>query len=158
MSGILTKVTSALSGDLVFLATLFVLIFIATMYFGKNRMVSLILSFYPAAFLYNIFPFTDRLIFMEGDIGLFLNKLIIFLVFYVSANVVISKYLTSYSEYSTTTRKIGFSLSILILILIFSYFVASFDALHNFSDTIDELFSGGDKIFWWSLAPLLILM
>jgi len=158
MSSLISKITGALSSDLVFLATLFVLIYICVIYFSRTRIISLIISFYPASLLYKLFPYTDKLLLMEGNIGIFLNKLIIFLVFYIITNIALSRFFHSYTDYSTTPRKLGLSLAILVLILLFSYTIANFDVLHNFSDKIDALFAVGDRVFWWAIVPLVIML
>jgi hypothetical protein len=157
MSGIISKVTSALSGDVLFLVALFVIIFLCAMYFGKNRMASLVLAFYPATLLYKSFPFINKLTVLSGDTGILINKIVIFLVFFVLISIVIRKYLASYDESSGVFSKIGLTLAILIIILVFSYNIVSFDTFHNFSAQIDTLFKNNNLIFWWNLTPLVIL-
>jgi len=90
MSAILNKVTSALSGDLVFLFVVFVVLFICALYFGKNRMASVILTFYPATLLYNNFPFINKFILLDGDRGVIINKWL-FLLFYLSVLYILVK-------------------------------------------------------------------
>jgi hypothetical protein len=157
MQSILSKATSALSGDVLFLVALFVVVFVCVMYFGKNRMASLVLAFYPATLLYKSFPFLNKLIVLSGDTGILVNKIVIFIVFFVLISIVIRKYLASYDESSGVFSKIGLSLAIIIIILVFSYNIVSFDTFHNFSAQIDTLFKNNDLVFWWNLAPLVIL-
>ena len=158
MSAILTKITSALSGDLAFRVVVFVLLFICAMYFGKNQMVSIVLSFYPATLLYNSFPFINKFIVLSGDRGVILNKVGIFLIFFVMTNFAIRKYISSYNESSSALKNGGLAFAVLILLLLFSYTTVSLDTVHNFSSSIDVLFAGGDRVFWWNLAPLAILI
>ena len=157
MSVILTKITSALSGDLVFLLVVFVVLFICALYFGKNRMASVILAFYPATLLYNNFSFINKFIFLSGDRGIVINKIIIFLIFFTLISVAINKYVTMYNESSSTFGKGGLAFAVLVLILLFSYTTISLDVFHNFSPSIDALFSGTDTIFWWNLLPFFVL-
>ena len=157
MSEILTKITSALSGDIVFLLATFIVIFLCVMYLGKNKMVPLVLAFYPATFLYKSFPFVDKFIVLSGEKSIVLNKIGIFLVFFIFIYFVIKKYIAQYDELSSVFRKGMLTLAILVIILLFSYITVNFDILHNFSDSIDTLFNGGDRVFWWSLAPLVLL-
>ncbi|MCX6701974.1 MAG: hypothetical protein NTX96_02140 [Candidatus Zambryskibacteria bacterium] len=157
MSAILTKITSALSGDIVFLLVTFVVIFLCAMYFGRNRIVSLILAFYPATLLYNSFPFINKFIVLSGDRAVVINKIGIFLVFFILVNLAINKYVALYDESSSTFRKGGLAFAVLILFLLFSYTIVNFDVFHNFSSSIDVLFQGETRIFWWSLTPLIIL-
>ncbi|MFA5888817.1 MAG: hypothetical protein WCW47_00475 [Candidatus Paceibacterota bacterium] len=158
MSVILTKITSALSGDLVFLVVVFAVLFICAMYFGKNQMVSIVLSFYPATLLYNSFPFINKFIVLTGEKLVILNKVGIFLIFFVIANFAIRKYISSYNESSSILKNGGLAFAVLVLLLLFSYSTVSLDIFHNFSGSIDVLFVSADRVFWWNLAPLAILI
>jgi hypothetical protein len=157
MSGITTKITGALSGDLVFIFVVFVIAFVCVMYFGKSRMVSFILAFYPATLLYNNFPFLNKFLLASGEVGLVVNKIVIFLTLFLFVNLAINKYVALYDVSSSTFRNGGLAIAILVLIILFSYSVINFDLLHNFSGAIDQLFQGTGRIFGWSLVPLLIL-
>jgi hypothetical protein len=157
MASLWTKITSTFSGDIAFLIALLVVIFLCAMYFGKNRIASIILTFYPAVFLYKIFPYTNKFIYLSGDRGVAINKIAIFLVFFIVINFVVRKYIDLFAESGNMFHKAGLSVAVLILILLFSYNVVSLDTLHNFSNSIDVLFNS-NLIFWWSLAPLAILM
>lgn len=157
MSSILSKITSTLSGDVAFLITMFVVLFLLALYFGKNRFASLVLAFYPAIFLYNSLPFLSKLIVLSGDRGITINKVGIFLVLFVLVNLAIRKYVFLYDESSSAVSKGALALAVLILILIFSYTTVSLDTFHNFSGQIDSLFAGTTLIFWWGIAPLVIL-
>ena len=157
MSEITTKFTSVLSGDIVFIFVVFIIAFICAMYFGKNRIVSIILAFYPTTLLYNNFPFLNKFLLFNGDKGLVINKILLFLVLFLLVNIAINKYVALYDVSSSTFRNGGLALAILLLIILFSYSVVNFDLFHDFSNSIDTLFTGPDRVFWWSLAPLLIL-
>lgn len=154
-----TKILALLSSDVVFLGVLLVIFFAFTMYFGRGRIISLILSFYPATLLYKSFPFMDKLA-MDGDMAVTYGKIGIFLIFLIPINIVIGKYVFSESFYTGGEhifRNIGLSLTLVILIILFSYNTVNFDALHNFSPAIDAIFSGADRTFWWNIAPIILL-
>lgn len=158
MSGLLTKITSSLSGDVLFLIVAFVVIFLAVVYFSKSRMISLILAFYPATFLYNQIPFFDKLIVLSGNTGALLNKLGIFLVLFVIISIVINKHTSSYDDSSGFMGKLGLTVCILVLFMVFSYTTVDLNLFHNFSGSIDTLFMGLGRVFGWSLLPFVILM
>lgn len=157
MAGIISKITSALSSDIVFLLVLFGLVFLCSMYFGKNKIVSVILAFYPAAFLYNNFPYTEKFIFLDGDSGLVISKILIFLAFLFIVYIAVARYVSLYDESSGNLMKAGLSASVVVLTLLFSYTIVNFDVLHNFSPLIDSLFTGTGRVFGWGLVPFVLL-
>lgn len=158
MSAIWLKITSALSGDIAFLAVLFVIIFLCIMYFGRNRMISLVLAFYPAVFLYKSFPYLNKLIFLSGDVGITMNKIIVFVIIFSFVNFVVRKYIDLFSESGSLFQKGASALAVLIIFPLFSYNVISLDLLHNFSSSIDALFNNGNLTFWWNLIPISLLL
>lgn len=158
MLAIWVKIISALSGDIAFFVALFIVIFLCAMYFGKNRMASLILAFYPATMLYKSFPYLNKLIFLSGDREIVINKIVIFLVLFGFVNFIVRKYIDLFGESGGIFKKVGLSVAILIVILLFSYNVISLNVFHVFSSSIDTLFTNTNLIFWENLAPLVILM
>ena len=149
-----------ISSDAVFFVTVFVLLFMYTMYFGRGKMVSLILAFYPATFFYNTFPFLDKVIVLYGPQLIVLNKLAIFLFFLVPLAIIIDRFIFSTSEYTGSShilRMIGLALAGVVMIIIFSYTTVNFDSLHDFGGGIDALFAGGNSFFYWNLVPIVLL-
>ncbi len=149
-----------ISNDAFFFIAVLAILFVYTMYFGRGRMVSLILAFYPATLLYKSFPFIDKLTFLHGSQLVVLNQIAIFLLFLVPLAVIIDRFIFSTSEYTGSShilRTLGLSLAGVIIIVIFSYSTVSFDSLHDFGGGIDSLFSSTAKIFYWNLAPAVLL-
>lgn len=154
------KAAPSLTTDLIMLAVLFVLFALYTLYFGKNRIVAFILAFYPAAFFYEHFPFAAKLMVLSGPNLVVLNKVLIFLVFLVPLNIIISRYIFAESGYDGSShylRTAGFALAAVVLVLLFTYSIVSLDVFYNFSATIDKLFATGN-MFWWSIAPLGLML
>ena len=148
------------SGDAIFLVTLFVLFLIFALYFGRGRLISIILSFYPTTLLYNTFPFINKVIILSGDKMITLNRLVVFLVFLIPISITLERYIFSESEYNGSYNFFslaGLSLATVVLVVLFSYTTLNFDLFHNFSPQIDSLFSGIDRIFYWNLVPLALL-
>ncbi len=153
------KLTSFFTGDILFLAILFVIFFVYAIYLGRSRMISLILSFYPATLLYKTFPFIDKITASTGN-TLLLVKFGIFLVFLIPINLIIGRYMFSeliHVRSSNIIQTIGLSIVMVIMIIMFSYNTINFDSLHNFSPMMDAIFAGSDRVFWWNLAPIVLL-
>ena len=101
----------------------------------------------------------ENLLLLKGEPLLLLNKVLIFLLFLVPLTILIGRYVFQDSGYGSAhyLRCAGYALSMIILILLFSYSIVSLDSVHNFSPMISNLFTGADRIFWWHLAPLALL-
>lgn len=145
--------------DIFILVILFLFFFCYALYFGKNTIIATILAFYPAQYFYQNFPFMNSLLVLKGDSLLLLNKVLIFILFLVPLTILIGRYVFQDSGYGSAhyLRCAGYTISMIILILLFSYSVVSLDSIHNFSPMISNLFTGADRIFWWHLAPLALL-
>ncbi|MSU45036.1 MAG: hypothetical protein EXS47_00165 [Candidatus Zambryskibacteria bacterium] len=159
-TSIVSKISQFLTGDIIFLLALFAVLFVLTMYLGKGRLVSVILAFYAATILYKSFPYMEKLLVATGEKPLLFNKLGVFLVFLVLIYLAINKFISHYAEYGPgegALRTGGFVLAMLIVLIVFSYTTISLDPLHNFGSQIDAIFGTEARLFWWSLAPLVLL-
>lgn len=150
-----------LTSDIFILLALLVIFMVIGLYSGKNRIISFILAFYPTVFIYKNLPFIDKLLFLKGDNMIILNKVLIFIIILIVISVIIVRHTFSSSGYgglnSITTLAVP-SIGATILILVFSYSVVDLSILHTFSPIIADLFSSTSKIFWWTIAPLLLLI
>lgn len=154
------KTSSALTTDIFVLLTLFLIFFLYGWYFGKARIISFLLAFYPAVFFYKMFPFEKEFIVLHGDKLVVFNYVLIFLLFLIPLSIMIGRYIFSDSGFGGSTHYVrigGFSLAAVILVLIFSYSIINLDIFYNFSPTIDAFFSPDIKLFWWNLAPIALL-
>lgn len=151
------NIGSIFTRDTVVLLGVFVLFFAFALYFGKNRIISLLLSFYPAAFLYERFPYLAKLLVLQGPQLAVLNKLIIFLIFLIPIDIIINKFIFSDSGYGSTRllRIAGFAIAGVILMLVFTYSVVDLSIFYSFSIAIHHTIS--TYIFWWTLAPLILM-
>lgn len=160
---VITKLFSSggsyFSSDLVVLLTIFIICFSYALYFGKHRAISLILAFYPAQYFFEHFPFINNLLVLKGDIPLLLNHVLIFFLFLIPLDIVIGKFVFQDSGYGTSHyfRIAGYAVAMLILVLLFSYSVVDLNTIHHFSPSIDALFNAPDRIFFWHIAPLIVL-
>lgn len=154
-STFLKQIGSFLSGDILFFVVTFILFFVFTLYAGRGRMISFILAFYPASILYKSLPFLDELIFFHTNGLPTINKMVIFLILLVPISIIINRYVFSESEYSGSSHMIrtaGLALVATVLLVIFSYTVVNFDILHNFSYSVDVLFTPESRIFYWNFG------
>lgn len=154
------KTSGSFTTDFVILVVIFLIFFFYGMFFDKRRLISLILAFYPARFLYEHFPFMSRTIVLHGSQLIVLNKTFIFLIFLILIDIIISRYIFSESVASSMQylRLGGFSIALTILFLIFYYTVLDISIFYNFSSSIDALFATTPYLFWWNLAPLALLL
>ena len=153
------KTSGPFTLDLIILFVVFVIFFILTSYFGRQIMIAIILAFYPTNLLYKTFPFIDRLIVLHGDMLVKINKIVIFFIFFLPLTIIISRYISESSHIGAThlLRTVGFSIAGVIIVLLFSYGTVNLDTFHHFSPTIEAIFAGSNKMFWWNIAPLAIL-
>ncbi len=159
MSG-LSTLTGWLGSDIVFIASLFFIFLVFAMYFGRGRICSLILAYYPSVILFNSFPFTNKLTSLGSGEGMVaLNQAAVFLIFFIPLNFIIhrSLFCDTGSEGKSFGKSVGLAFGALVLFVVFAYNVVNLDAFHNFSGTLDKLFSVDDYLFWWELAPLAIM-
>ncbi len=155
MSSILSQVQAFLASDPIFFVVVFVIFGAATLYFGRGWMVSFILSFFPASILYTAFPFLEKLLVLKGDNLLPLNKLVIFLLFLVPICIIVKKFIYAESIDSGSMHFLRtgiFALIGLVLVVMLSYSTVNYDAYHNFSPTIDTLFTPVTRIFYWNIG------
>lgn len=145
--------------DVIALLIIFAVCFGYALYFGKNRAISLSISFFVAEYFFGHFPFMKSLLVLTGEIPLLLNNIGIFLLFLIPVDIVINKFIFQDSGYGTAhyLRIGGYAVLLTILVLIFSYSVVSLDLIHNFSGSIDNLFNAPDRLFFWHLAPFILL-
>ena len=147
------------TSDIFIIVALFIFFFAYGLYFGKSIIISTILAFYPAQYFYQNFPFINSMLVMKGDLPLLLNKIFIFILFFVPLVILLSRYVFHESGFGGVSylRVAGYSLCMVIIVLLFSYSVASIDPVHRFSALVNVLFSSPGRIFLWHLVPLALL-
>ncbi len=148
------------SSDAIFLTSAFIIFFAFTLYFGRGKMISLVLAYYPAILLYSSFPFAGKLMLLHGSKIEVYNRLAIFLLFLIPLSLIINKYIYSDAVFSGALnlfKNLAVSLILVALLLVLSHNIPNFDILHNFSAQIDQLFANSTYIFYWNLAPFIAL-
>ena len=148
------------SSDAIIIAGIAILFTAYAMFFGKGKIVSLILGFYPSVYLFKNVPYVKKLVSTTPiTISDALTQLVLFLILFIPISFVISKYI--YAEFSFSRVKKVVSSTIFggaatVLTLVFLYHVVNIQKIYNFSTGIDSLFIG-NHLFWWLLAPFAII-
>jgi len=129
-------------------------------FFGKGKLLALILSFYPASFLFNAIPYFKKILnsapisISEASI-----QVIIFLALFIPINFVFNQFVHGEFSFSRIRKVVEagiLGLAATSLVVVFSYHVINLQKIYNFSAGIDSLFLGG-YIFWWLLAPFVVI-
>lgn len=160
-------ITHSVSTDVLALAIAFIAFFAYSIYFGRNRTVALVFSYYPAVLLYQNFPFLSKLMLAgNGNIAVTLNKVVIFLIFFVPLNIIISRFIFIESIHLGKPnmlhnmhifRNIGLSVVCVTIAILFSYTIIDINAIHNFGGGIDVLFATPVRVWAMNLLPLVLL-
>lgn len=150
----------SLSSDIVVIAALTAVFASVGLFFGKDRLVALILTFYPAGLIFTHFPYFSK--YTQPKIYAFQNSLIalgIFLIIFIVVYFIIRNFVSSDFSFSSIKKVVEagvLGLAASSLAILFSYNVVNLSKLYNFSSGIDRLFDGS-ALFWWLLAPFVIL-
>lgn len=133
-----------------------------TFYFGKDKIISLILSFYLASFIYENFYFINKLIIYKSTpTFLFFNHLTIFLIFFFIICLFLNKIILidhSYSKIKKIIHSILLGGSFTGLVLLGSYHIISIEKIYNFSPTIDKVFYGANEFTIWLIVPFVVFL
>lgn len=128
-----------------------------TFFFGKSRGVTAILSLFGAIPLFQAFPFTTKLTVATGALPQALNVVGIFLVFVIFLYFLLDRYVVGDFVEGNFFKSVLMGIAFTAVILALVYFVLPFDAIYNFQPNIDQWFSGNFTLFWWLIAPLIII-
>ncbi len=125
---------------------------------GKDVLLVLLFSLYPALLITSYFPFYDALVIGGGDISVAFEKLVVFVFSAVVVIVIMRGYINSGYQGSSFWRTVEvFVLSVMSVGLFISalYHVVHIEELYNFSFVFDTLFAPAGAFFVWLILPLL---
>lgn len=128
-----------------------------TFFTSKSKAVSVILALVSAILLFQTFPFVTNLTVLTGAVPQALNVVGIFLLFTVGMYFLFNRYVVGDFFNAKFLKSALFGLGITALLLAIVHFVLPFDAIYNFSPKVDAWFGGNFGLFWWVLAPLLLV-
>jgi hypothetical protein len=151
----ITKSILSFSSDAVVIFAVIAIFTAYGIFFGKGKILSLLLAFYPATLVLRAIPqFNNPLGSPDTytQLGLFL---IVFIVlFYIFNHFIQGQF--SFSHVRKTLEASVFGLTAASLTIYFTYHVVNLQKIYNFSPSIDNLFMGNTS-FWWLLAPFVII-
>jgi hypothetical protein len=161
------SITRSVSSDVLILGVAFVVFFLYSIYFGRNKTVALVFAYYPAVLLYKTFPFLSKLMLVGNNPTLLaLNQVVLFLIFFLPLNIIISRFIFIESIHAGKPsmlhnvhifRNVGLSFVCLTVVVLFSYTVVDLSPLHTFSSAIHMLFATPGRVWGMNLLPLALL-
>jgi len=150
-----------LSIDTIILLIIFFIFFIYGMRFGKRRIISLMLSLYASIPIVFFFPYIQKIAFFgETDKAVLYSQIGLFILLVVLINIVLNK-IVSFELYHRGLRKLienGFlALASGGLLIAISYHIINISELYDFAGPIDAIFASTVLLFWWLVAPLVVI-
>ena len=127
---------------------------------GVTRIVSSILALYIAAFAYTNASFAKAfLIAGDSDAGLFVNRLVVFLLFYIPIQILLYRNVAADPSYGArgVLKKLCLGLVCLGLVLAFLYHVIPLEPVYDLPASVDRFFASDGAFTLWLIAPLAIL-
>ncbi|HZS42872.1 MAG TPA: hypothetical protein VFA52_01500 [Candidatus Paceibacterota bacterium] len=151
------SLTHSYGADLSILVILFILTAVYGLYWGKQRLVSLILAFYPAILLFLNFPYVNNLLLIKATAGqIFVSKCVIFLIFLIPIHLIFNRFVFGDFGFNSNRKFLQaaiLSISILILIIVFFYRVVPLTNVYSVSLPLARYLSTSKDFFWWLLVP-----
>ena len=140
-----------------------ILFFVAAGFFyglftGKSRLVSILISTYVAAFVFENFRYFDFLVAGRSVLETFLIRASSFFLLLIVAAMIISRFMVR-RDFEARVWWQAFGLSFLevglVIALMFQFLPAR--EFFEFSPLVERLFAGTEAFSWWLLIPLLAL-
>jgi predicted permease len=153
-----------MSLDTIILITIFVVLLVYGLRYGKYRMISLLLSFYIVIPIISFFPYLNTLSFLgerESVNAALYSQIGVFLLIVIFLNVILSRFICE--EFPSRGIRRLFEAGLLSassggLLLAISYHIIPITTLHDFAAPIDTLFASTQMFFWWLVIPLIALL
>ncbi len=127
-------------------------------YFGKDRLFALILSWYAAATVFLFFPYGEKLMeFSDNDMQLFGMKLAVFLVVMIIFYLLLARTIIvpqAMGRGMQFVESLGLSFLFVGLVFVLFYHVIPIGPVYNFSALLDTAFASQSYMFGWLLAPI----
>ncbi len=149
----IVKSILSFSSDVVIIVALTAIFASIGLFFGKSRLVAIILAFYPVSLILSTFPY------LKSVPQTIFSEIVIFLVFYFITFYLFSFILSTQFSYQKIKRfleAVLLGLTATALTIVTAYHTIDLTSIYNFSGSIDRLFLG-DMYFWWLIIPLGIL-
>lgn len=124
---------------------------------GKDFLIALFLSLYPAALVTLFFPYYGTLLGGEGAALADFEPLLLFFLTLCICVYILKNYVNTAYQSHTFWRfleLITLSITTVGLLIALLYHIVGVDNLYNFSIIIDSLFASPLALWLWFLAPL----
>ncbi len=144
--------------DVLIIVGIFLVGTLFTFFMGKSRGVSIILALFGSIPLFQSFPFTQQLTVATGDFARSINVIGIFLVFTIGLYFLLNRYVVGDFIEGNFFKSVIFGIAFTAIILALVHFILPFDPIYDFKQNVDQWFGGNFGMFWWILAPLMILL
>lgn len=150
-----------LSLDTIILATVFLAFFIFGLKFGKRNIISLLLSLYVSIPIMLFFPYLQKISFLgETNKTVLYSQIGLFVLIVIFINIVLSR-LMSFELYNRGLRRLIengiIALASSGLLITISYHIINVSELYDFAGQIDAVFASTTMLFWWMIAPLVVI-
>ncbi len=143
--------------DLTILGTLVVLLTLFGVWKGRGTLLSLGLSLYPTALIYQYFPYlTQVTIFKQTPFYEAVSHAVVFLIFLVLINWGLRVIASSFYASKGVFPILLISISLAGLLVAFEYHLPGLDNLHDFGPTILNLVSSNFAYFIWLVLPPIV--
>lgn len=131
------------------------------MKFGKESIISLILSFYVSMPLINLFPYFDKISFLgDGEKTLLYLQIGLFIIIIFISNLIFNR-IINVEVYYGGFRKLIENIFLGIVsggfLIAISYHIINISILYDFGDYVDAIFMPQTLFFWWLIAPFIVI-
>lgn len=156
-----TESIANLSLDTIILIVIFLMFFTYAMKYGKQRIISLIFSFYILIPILSSFPYLQKISFFgDTEKAILYSKLGLSVLIIIFINIVIERMINwEFRSYGFRNLAENGLLAIASsgLLVAFSYHIIDISALYNFAPAVNVLFEPAVFFFWWLIAPIIVI-
>ena len=148
--------------DTIILITIFIILLVYSLRYGKYKIISFIFSLYIAIPVFSYFPYIQFFsFFAESEKAILYSQIIFFLTIVVFFNIIIRKFISK--EFSARGFRQFIESGFLAavgsgLLLAISYHIIPITLIYDFAAPIDALFSSTRMLFWWLAIPFIVLL
>lgn len=156
-TGSVLALIGGISGDVFGVLGLIVLLVAFGLSKGKDNLIVMMISIYPAALITEYFPFYSQISIGSGPLGNVLPSLFVFSVVAVATFFIFRNYIdTNYQHHGfwRAVEIISLSLANVGLTIAILYHIVGIEAYYNFSVVFDGLFVSNLAMFFWLLLPI----
>ena len=125
---------------------------------GKDNLIVMMLSIYPAALITEHFPYYDSMSLGSGTLANVLGPLLIFIIVTVTSFFIFKNYIdTNYQHHSfwRFVEVIILAIANIGLFITVLYHIVGIESFYNFSFVFDSLFTSNLAMLFWLVLPII---